>query len=1250
MTPERWQRIEQIYHAANEREGRDRQAFVEKACGGDPELRVDVEALLAANERVGGFSTGTVGQHQQSRPLPAQSLAGREISHYRIISLLGTGGMGEVWMAEDRHLGRKVALKLLSERSIRDPKRVRRFEQEARAASALNHPNIVTIHELSRTESALFIVMEMIGGCTLRELIGQSLSPDALAGLGAQVARALTLAHAAGIVHRDIKPENIMVRDDGLVKVLDFGIARLNSEFDGQGADPADRTLTGVLLGTLQYMSPEQVRGEAVTEATDLFSLGVLLYELATKQHPFQPPGSPGRRAGSESMMNSILTSDPVSPGRLNPDMPAALDLLILQMLEKEAALRPSAQEVEAALVEIERRINHEAGRETGKLRDRETGSYGETTASDRASEALPPPGSGVASGGHRRVMVGRDRERTELLEAFDEVLTGRGLVMCVAGEPGIGKTTIVEEFLKQLVENERPCHIVRGRCSERLAGTEAYLPWLEALDQLIRTSDHAARAMKSLAPSWYAQLAPVTFDSMDAHRQAPDALAASQERMKRELVGFLAEASRLQPLVLYIDDLHWADVSTVDLLGFLAARFDGVRLLLLVTYRPSDMMLAKHPFLQIKPDMQARGVCRELPLAFLTQVEIENYLEFEFPLHRFPPEFPKLVHAKTEGSPLFMADLIRYLRDRRVIAEVEGEWRLAQTIPEIERELPESVRGMIDRKIAQLTDDERQLLVAAGVQGAQFDSSVVAAVLGADPSEIEERLETLERVYAFVQLIGERTLPDRTLTLRYRFVHAFYQNTLYASLRPTKRVQLSLAVAEALRAAYGERSREVASELAALFEAAREYVRAAEFSRLAAENAVHLFASREAAAHARRGLAALESLPESEERLRLEFSLQIVLGNILIATHGYASPDVEAAYQRARRLCERLGETTNLLPVLYGLYVNLLARAKYGDALANGEEFTAQAERLRDPAVIVGHRTVAVPLFFLGRLAEAHGRLELGLASYDSATHRPLTWMYGGEPAMVCRNYLAWTCWLQGYPDQALAHSREAVRLSREVRHAQSQAQALAGAALLHQYRREPQPARELAEAAITLASEQGLALWLGWGTILRGWAMLEQGQTAEGLERIRRGLEGSRQTGSGMWQTYLLCLLADASARAGKIDEGLALLAQIPALIESSLERFWEAEIHRVRGEILRQAGAAPGEIEACLHQALDIARRQGAKSLELRAAISLARPGIEREDGARAADSLREIYGWFTEGLDTPDLREARDLLHL
>ena len=317
---------------------------------------------------------------------------------------------------------------------------------------------------------------------------------------------------------------------------------------------------------------------------------------------------------------------------------------------------------------------------------------------------------------------------------------------------------------------------------------------------------------------------------SEESARLLADVKAASQERMKRELANFLQSVAQPRPLVLFFDDLHWADVSTIDLLSFLAGKFDALRVLIVVTYRPSDMLLAKHPFLQIKPDLQARGVCRELLLEFLNEAEIAEYLALEFPGHRFPPEFPQLIHAKTEGSPLFMADLVRYLRDRGVIASkthagcVRTQWTLAQALPDIERELPESVRGMIERKIAQLSEDDRTLLTAASVQGYEFDSAVVAQVLKLDADEIEERLEKLERVFAFVKLTSEAEFPNRTLTLKYRFVHVLYQNALYAGLRATRKATLSRDVAQALEGCYGERSASVANELALLWEAAREY------------------------------------------------------------------------------------------------------------------------------------------------------------------------------------------------------------------------------------------------------------------------------------------------------------------------------------------------------------------------------------------------------------------------------------------
>ncbi|MGH9672678.1 MAG: serine/threonine-protein kinase, partial [Bryobacteraceae bacterium] len=373
--------------------------------------------------------------------------------------------MGEVYRARDSRLDRQVAIKVLPAEFTSDQDRVRRFVQEAKAASALNHPNIITIYEIGESESGRFIAMEFVQGRTLRELIGQPLSSDSLSSVGSQVAKALAVAHASGIVHRDIKPENIVVRPDGYVKVLDFGLARLApATTTDPEATTAHQTIPGVLLGTMAYMSPEQASGEAVTPATDVFALGIVVYELATGQRPF--------RAGTMlGLLQAIVSHLPPPPSAFNPAVPAALDDVIRRMLEKEAKRRPTAVEVERVLSELS------------------------TSSIHRPAQAKP-----------ERHTVGREKERAELRNAFASVLTGRGLLLCVAGEPGIGKTTLVEDFFAELQAQAR-CTLARGRCSERLAGTEAYLPLLEALENLMQSGSNAAvvQVMKQRAPTWYA-------------------------------------------------------------------------------------------------------------------------------------------------------------------------------------------------------------------------------------------------------------------------------------------------------------------------------------------------------------------------------------------------------------------------------------------------------------------------------------------------------------------------------------------------------------------------------------------------------------------------------------------------------------------------------------------------------------------------------------------------------------------------
>jgi tetratricopeptide (TPR) repeat protein len=537
--------------------------------------------------------------------------------------------------------------------------------------------------------------------------------------------------------------------------------------------------------------------------------------------------------------LHAILSEFPLPASRINPAISSGLEALLGQILPKDSGPRHSAAEVERA-------PTHALG-----------------------SPAAVKPAEGVLSTQIR--VVGRKKQLTELHSTLETVSGGRGLMLCIAGEPGIGKTTLVEEFLCELTA-AGASSIARGRCSERLAGTEAYLPFLEALENLLHApaGDWIARCMKLLAPTWYVQVAPLADGDSSLTRILLDAKAASQERMKRELVAFLQEICELTPLVIFFDDLHWADLSTVDLLSYLGSKCDSIRLLLVGTYRPSELLTEKHPFLPVKLEMQSHGRCREIAIGFLTCKDIELYLALEFPGNRFPSELPGLIHAKTEGNALFMTDLVRYLCDRGVIAEEQGHWALVKAVPEIGRDLPESVRSMIQRKIDRLDDGDRRLLIAASVQGCEFDSAVVARILNIDPAEVEERLEALDRVYAFVKLLSECELPNATLTLRYRFVHVLYQNTLYATLAATRKALWSAAAAEALLSFYGDRSLEIAAELALLFEVGRDFARASDNFALAARNAMSVYASQEAIGLLQRAIANAEKVRDHSRNIRI--------------------------------------------------------------------------------------------------------------------------------------------------------------------------------------------------------------------------------------------------------------------------------------------------------------------------------------------------------------------------------------------
>ncbi|MGH7560247.1 MAG: protein kinase domain-containing protein [Gemmatimonadales bacterium] len=1135
---------------------------------------------------------------------------------YRFRHELGRGGMAVVYLADDLRHERPVAIKVLLP-EIAQALGAERFLNEIRTTAGLAHPHILPLHDSGDAGGLLYYVMPFVAGESLRQRMrreGQLPLADAFR-ITREVGDALGYAHQRQVIHRDVKPENILLAD-GHAYVADFGIARAVR----RAQDPR-LTRPGTSVGTPMYMSPEQALGEeGVDGRSDLFSLACVVYEMLAGKPPWT-----GLTPEALLVQRFTTAAERLTPEL--PDLPSELDDALQKALAREADERfPGVADFVAAF-------------ESAAPRDAPIWVTAQRTA------ARPVVRAPV------RHTVGREAERAELRAAFESARLGRGLLFCVSGEPGIGKTTLVEEFLTELAA-EGSATIARGRCSERLAGTEAYLPHLEALEGLLRSEGpEIAHAMRELAPTWYAQVATQE-DSGERAALRREVESASQERMKRELGAFVEAMSQVRPLVLFFDDLHWADVSTIDLLTYITGRLANAAGLIVVTYRPSDMLLAKHPFLQIKPDLQSRGLCRELELEFLSLDDIEAYLALQFSGHAFPPELPALILAKTEGSPLFMVDLVRYLRDREVIRTAtpgpdgSTRWAVAEAMPDLERALPESVRGMIERKIGQLDEEGRTLLVAASVQGYEFDSAVVARALSLEAVEVEAQLERLERVHALVRLVEERELADRAPSLRYRFVHVLYQNALYATLRATRRTQLHAAVAAALESLSGDKTADVAQELAMLWEGAREPAKAAWYLLTAARQAFQVHANRESAALAARGLELLEGLPESRDRDRRELALQVASANALRLTRGYGDAEVGKAYRRACMLSERARDDRQLVVILRGLWEFHELRAEYGVALDFAKQLFTFADRRRDRSLLlVAHDALGDTNLWMGELRAARRHLERGVALYDRERFESDASVFGYDSGMACLSFLSLTLWYLGFPDQARQRADEALALARTLGSPSGIAQTMFFTAWVHQLLGDPTTSQAQTTELIALSDDHGLPMYSAAGRLLQGELLVGQGRGEEGVALMREGIAGHRASGtelgasvwSGGW-------LAEGLLSVGAPAEADERVGEALAFVERTGERFHEAELWRLRAAALQQTGAAGEEVAAALRQAILAAQRQGARSLELRAAMDLVRLGNTGE----GRQELAEVYDWFREGFETPDLTEARALL--
>jgi tetratricopeptide (TPR) repeat protein len=617
-----------------------------------------------------------------------------------------------------------------------------------------------------------------------------------------------------------------------------------------------------------------------------------------------------------------------------------------------------------------------------------------------------------------------------------------------------------------------------------------------------------------------------------------------------------------------------------------------------------------------------------------------------EFLGNCFPREFASLIHSRTEGNPLFMVDLLRYLRDRKVIVKAEGHerWRLARSLPDLSRDIPHSVSSVIERKIDQLSDRDREVLMAAAVEGYECDSAAVARALEAENMEVEEILDRLERVHAFVRRVGEDELPSGAPTVRYRFVHVLYQNALYSSLTPARRVALSAALARALEGLYGNRTSAIASQLAFLYETAREPGRASDYLLLAAQNAQAIFANQEAIALARRGLALLAKLPETPERAQKELGLQVTLAFGFMCTLGYAAPETGANMDRARKLCQDSHDHASLCPILWGLWAYYLCKGDMKSARTAAEHVLSIAHTLNDPILLLGsHVGMAMSRLHQGELVASREHYDEVVKLYDVDQHGRYVQLYRFDPAIHSAGQMVRLLWLLGYPDQARTKAEESLALARGLSSPLSLAFIQLLAAQLYQNLRQPERTRELAEACIALCDEQAIQLERAWAGCWYGWAVAELGETDRGISQIRSALDTQLSIGAQVARSYCLAVLAEALCHAGRTEEGLQAVEDGFDVAKRNGEPFYDADLWRLKGELLTIQNKT-AEAEDCFKTGIEVARQQAAKSLELRAATSLAR--LWQRQGRRkdAQKMLGEIYAWFTEGFDTVDVKQA------
>lgn len=873
--------------------------------------------------------------------------------------------------------------------------------------------------------------------------------------------------------------------------------------------------------------------------------------------------------------------------------------------------------------------------------------------------------GSGVLGSEEDRpeanFFVGRGREMQRLEGLLARAERGQRQVVFVAGEAGIGKTTLIQNFLALPAAGHALA--MRGQAVEQEGAREPYLPVLDALGRLTRGGDaqRVVALLRRTAPAWLAQM-PWLLEPADAAALRQSLTDVRPERMLRELAVFLEQLTATVTLIVVLEDLHWSDPSTIELLRMLAQRSEPARLLVIGTHRPAEASVQDHPLLRAKHTLQLRHQCSEIPLEYLTRADVEAYLAQRFPGGEFPKALAGIILEQTDGNPLFLVAVIEQLISLGWLVATDPGWALAVPLETLHLEVPDDLREMIRFQFQAMSPADRALLEGAGVHDGVFTAHDIALAIDAPLAAAEDICERLARTHRFLCVVDDASGLAERIARQYAFIHGLYRRVIYEEIPAGRRRRLHLAIGAALERGIGEFAAQRTFRLASHFERGGDPVRAITYLAAAAAEAQRRFAPAEAIGCLEAALRLTQHLPDARERRQREIELRLQLTTALNLVYGYASAEVRESCERTRLLCEESGSLPELYEALYALWFSQAMRAERGTTRATTDRLAEVAEQLghAEPRLRAANASGQIALYE-GKYREAADTLRAAIVGWEAMSGASNHSGYGPQPTMAAYANHGLALWILGYPDAARDSYRKALSRAEVAEQPFTLAVAHAHVALAELLRGNANETFRLADRGLALAVEHGFPIWRGLSLAFRGWARVHLGKPAAGVDEMRAAITLFDSSGMKFMRPLLLALLAEGCLRLGRCGDGLIVVEEGFQLMPTTLDRSFEPELWRQKGELLlaesqernRRARSASDTVrvkqaEQCFQRALEIARDRGGRSLELRAAMSLAR--LEQRTSARgpAHDRLAAVYGWFTEGFDTQDLQEAKALL--